>query len=162
MKALTLWRPWSDAIVAGAKPIENRTWAPPRGLLGQWIAIHGGKRWDEDGARWIIEEELWEPHPDAVSPQGIVGAAQLIGVVEFRTRPSDRLLVNAWWGDRDAAQARLESAAPWFTGPIGWLFGDAVSIDPVPCRGAQGLWTLPPDVDATVKQRMLRVLEDRA
>ena len=48
MRALTLWRPWSDAIVFGPKRIENRTWVPPASMIGRYLAIHAGVRFDDD------------------------------------------------------------------------------------------------------------------
>lgn len=36
-------------------------------------------------------------------------------------------------------------------GPIGWVLADVIALpEPVPCRGAQGLWTLPDDVERRV------------
>lgn len=43
---------------------------------------------------------------------------------------------------------------PWWTGPVGWLFEDVVEIEPVPCRGAQRLWTVPPEVEHVVRLRV--------
>jgi len=43
MKGLTLRHPWAFAIAHWGKRIENRTWKPPKALIGQRIAIHGGK-----------------------------------------------------------------------------------------------------------------------
>lgn len=41
---------------------------------------------------------------------------------------------------------------PWFEGPYGWrLDGLFVLPDPVPCKGAQGLWDLPHDVQGRVR-----------
>lgn len=40
--AITLWPEWAYAVAHLGKNIENRTWEPPDGLLGQMIAIHGG------------------------------------------------------------------------------------------------------------------------
>ena len=43
MKAITLHQPWASLIAHGVKTIETRSWAPPRRLIGQRIAIHAGK-----------------------------------------------------------------------------------------------------------------------
>lgn len=43
MKALSLWEPWATLIAVGVKTIETRSWAPPRKLLGERIAIHAAK-----------------------------------------------------------------------------------------------------------------------
>lgn len=44
MKALTLWQPWASLIALGVKTIETRSWAAPKSLIGQRIAIHASKR----------------------------------------------------------------------------------------------------------------------
>ena len=50
MKALSVRQPWAWAIVAGWKPIENRTWATDyRGPL----LIHAGRREDPDGFHFL-------------------------------------------------------------------------------------------------------------
>lgn len=46
MKAISLWQPWASLIACGAKPYETRSWAPPRDLIGQPIAIHAAKKVD--------------------------------------------------------------------------------------------------------------------
>jgi hypothetical protein len=44
LKAISLWQPWASLIAHGVKTIETRSWAPPKSLLGQRIAIHAAKR----------------------------------------------------------------------------------------------------------------------
>lgn len=56
MKAISLWQPWASLIACGAKPFETRSWAPPRELIGQTIAIHAAKKVDKDAAQ--MAEEL--------------------------------------------------------------------------------------------------------
>lgn len=134
MKALTVWNPWAWAIARGLKPIENRTWKPPTPLLGEWIAIHAGKKLDRDPdsiASWRAMVEATEgrarpPLPKTVSlgempASAIVAVARLVGVVE-------------------------QSDDPWFVGPFGWVLEDVVAIEPVKCSGALGLWEVPADV----------------
>mgnify|MGYP000390794462 FL=1 len=120
--ALTLIQPWGTLIIAGHKPIENRTWAPDSRLRpGDRLWIHGGKSWDEDAvdlARCILR-----PAPDlSDAPRGF-----LLGHVRYEG------VCHA-------------SPSPWFFGPVGWRLSDPVSLAvPVPCRGAQGLWRVPTD-----------------
>jgi hypothetical protein len=54
-----------------------------------------------------------------------------------------------------------ESDDSWFTGPIGWLLSDVIAIDPLPCRGARGLWDLNDDVAAQVLAALERRLGRR-
>ena len=44
MKALTFWQPWASLVVLGAKPWEFRSWKPPAVLIGERIVIHAGAR----------------------------------------------------------------------------------------------------------------------
>jgi hypothetical protein len=113
IRGLTLQRPWPWAIFHAGKPIENRTWQPPRSMIGQYLAIHAGQTWDKAGARWIEDKfGLVVPKDEGGA---IVGVVRLAGVVE-------------------------ESDSPWFVGPFGWELTDRIAIEPVKCSGKLGLW----------------------
>lgn len=150
MFALTLWRPWSDAIIRGPKRIENRTWTPPRDALGRYIAIHGGKRFDDGGGVDLAAMGTgWAPPLEpADSPEGIIGVALLRGWLDLRGL---RTATVAQREDQTAALAL--NGDRWWMGPCGWWLTDPIAIEPVPCRGAQGLWTVPADVAAIVEER---------
>jgi hypothetical protein len=130
IRGLTLIRPWAWAVAYAGKDIENRTWEPPAAMRGAFVAIHAGKKWDEDAALGIeldlglrVPDE--EDHPSGV----IVAVARLAGV------------------QHEAGGNR------WFCGPVGWQLRDVVRIDPVPCKGAQGLWTIPEPTLVLVRER---------
>ena len=55
MKAISLWQPWASLIACGAKPFETRSWAPPRDMIGQPIAIHAAKKIDKDAAQFATD-----------------------------------------------------------------------------------------------------------
>ena len=55
MKAISLWQPWASLIACGAKPYETRSWAPPRDLIGQTIAIHAAKKIDKGAAQMATD-----------------------------------------------------------------------------------------------------------
>lgn len=134
MKALTLHRPWTDAILYGGKRVENRSWHPPHSLIGQTIALHAGKVYDEQVADWMDIQGLYTPPARGDSPMGIVGVASLLG--SYRAGVLNQL-----------------SKDPWFFGPVGWLLGDVVAFrSPIPCRGAQGLWTVPEDLEQRIRE----------
>lgn len=128
--ALTLHQPWASLIVRGFKPIENRGWAPNGALRpGQWFAIHAGKTWDDECAAFA--RELGVPESffnEARIESAIVGVARFDGVT-------------------------TASADPWFFGPVGWMLGGAVAIEPVPCRGWQKLWAVPMEIADQVRAR---------
>lgn len=133
MKALTIWQPYAGLIVAGLKAVENRTWAPPC-KPGTRIAIHAGSKRDV---------ESWEHCGDVPWPITFSGApySAIIGVAAL-----------------DEVRRAPQGEDPWWVGPVGWYFRDLVAIEPVPCKGAQGLWSLPADVDASVALAVSRAL----
>jgi len=148
VKALTLHRPWSDAIVHGTKRVENRTWRPPCADLGTMIAIHAGKTWAADS--------LWpegdRPRVPEDSPTGIVGVARLIGWV--RTADSYGAIEYEGTWALTAAGARAAVESGWYVpGCIGWVLANVVPIPAVDCRGRQGLWTVPEELARRVRFR---------
>jgi hypothetical protein len=149
VKALTLWRPWDQAILRSTKDIENRTWAFPASMLGQRIALHAGQTYEVGDWPW---PDGFVPKPKDKAPaQAIVGVATLVGwlgpaVNGTRTThgPRDRMLAYA--------------NSPWFSGTrsegYGWVLGGRLAIEPVPCRGAQGLWTVPAELLDVIETRI--------
>lgn len=136
MKALTLWQPWAWWVASGQKPVENRPWKPPASAIGTTIAIHAGQRYDCDALSFIEKATLvLEDRLDAdglVSGRtgAVLGVARITGYVQEGQLHPD---------------PALES--PWFFGPFGWTLDKIVTLkDPVPCKGALGLWRLPDDI----------------
>ena len=170
MLALTLIRPWSCALARGPKPIENRSWSPPLSALGQLVAFHGGKKWDEDAAHDMIApclpngesqpRALWPeaPRTSDESPMGVVGVGRLIGVYRGGTRFD---VADAYSPGAVARYIRVSevfaAGRAWYVGgdAYGWIFDERRALKtPVPCRGAQGLWQLPGDVEAAVRKQL--------
>ncbi len=158
MKALTLWRPWPYAIFhlpAGvAKRVENRGWKPPANIIGQRIAIHAGKTWDEDGKDFIGEHLAYlgllpelkkTPGHDArVKAEGIIGTAILCGVAKEFGFSAITLVAG-----RLPSGPFLECVQEWWSGPYGWLLDDVRTLpEPIPCKGRQGLWNVPDELVA--------------
>jgi hypothetical protein len=139
MRALTLHRPWPWAIVElkgkRAKRIENRGWPPPGTIIGRFIALHSGRKFDEEGAEFIARVIGRPPPPEPRHPLGVVGVARVVGYYE----PSQAGAIDD----------------PWYMGRYGWRLADVIALpSPVPCRGAQRIRTLPP----AVARRVLRQL----
>jgi hypothetical protein len=172
VKALTVWQPWASLIVGAPpsydadptppqKPIENRSWLPPRDLIGKRIAIHAAKKLDEDVLDTIQDifiDKLYGPvrapyaKPSRFPLAAVVGVATIAGAVVKR---SNGTFVDAF-GKNDLPIIDIgEDGRRFFGGPIGWLFEDRCHLaEPVPCRGFQGLWTLPDDVAAHVEEQL--------
>lgn len=128
MKALTICQPYAELIARGEKPIENRTW--PTTYRGP-LLIHAGK-----SREWMdYEDGLRYPE---LAFGALVASANLVACL---------LLTDvAPWPNRWEHLRRHEHA----NGPWCWVLEDVRRITPVPCRGAQGLWELPPEVAAVV------------
>lgn len=143
MKALTIWNPWAHFIATGQKSVENRDWRPPKDLVGGYLAIHAGKRYDKSGAESIRTEMGLLVPAHAELPQAAIVAVAVID------RVVDSADDSPGWDD------------PWFVGAFGWCLRDVVRIDPVPCKGAQKLWEVPAPVLARVRANW-RAARERA
>lgn len=137
LRALTLHQPWAFAICHLGKRVENRTWAPSI-PIGTRIAIHAGAAYDHAGALAIAARFCeGQPPPRTLAQMAIVAVATLKGITS-------------------------DSQDPWFCGPVGWLLGDVVTLPkPVPCKGRQGLWTVP-EVEAAEVWRQVAAAEAKA
>lgn len=161
MLALTLWRPWDTAILRLGKPVENRDWPPPAQLIGKRFALHSGKKWDDQGADFIANLLL----PRGSGPQllrAVLDAAEQTSSVILGTVKLVRVISKAQpqLGERDPL-----ADSEWFFGDFGWVVEEPFALpQPVPCKGMQGLWTMPPDVEAQVLAQeagRLEVLNNR-
>ena len=153
MLALTLWQPWATCIAHHEKRVENRTWAPPASLVSKRFAIHAGKRFDREAHEMLAELDGVALPPRAELPTGaIVATARVAGWVR------SEWLVNRCENPFDfygvtEEQARSALRSTWWIGPIGWVLDHVIAIEPVPCSGAQGLWSLPAEVELVVRER---------
>jgi hypothetical protein len=134
MKALTVWRPWSDAILYGGKRVENRSWPLPARLADtdQLIALHAGQYYDKGGAEWMRDMGLYDPPGPEASPQGVVGVFRISGV------------------------RREDYDDPWFFGPFGFMLQSVQRLErPIACRGGMKFWNLPDDVERWVRSTVV-------
>jgi len=121
--AVTLWQPWATWIADGLKDIENRTWNP-HWMIGARIAIHAGKHFGV--SEWPVHVPMLH---ERAYPRGVVLAVATI------------------------ADVVTTHDSKWFVGPYGWVLRDVVRLArPVPAKGAQGLWRLPPDVARQIRE----------
>jgi hypothetical protein len=154
--ALTLIRPWPRAIFAESprpKRVENRTWAPPAGtVVGQHIAIHAGKKWDEQAAVFIRDQGV-ELGPEAAVEGAIVGVVRVAKVVALPDTAEGKHAASI--GRATITFDPKLRADPWFFGPVGWLLDDVVAIaQPVRAMGQQGLWRLTDDEERAVLRQL--------
>jgi hypothetical protein len=138
VKALTLIRPWGWACFNG-KPVENRKWAPPIPMIGQYIAIHQGKKWSDEAADDIADILEIDELPPESADEGIIGLARIDRVISMSP---------LWYNDPVRKSI-------WYTGPFGWVLTDHIYLPrAVPCRGALGLWAVPESVLAELREQV--------
>lgn len=161
MKALSLSQPWCWSLFdpIADKDCENRSWPPPINLIGQMIAIHAAQSWDD--------KPLYRPRGYKENGQVVIGEprtpigyllslgidhmpgrhdlyaqGQIIGVAVI-----DRVVTD----DKTLASKTKR----WFFGPYGWLIPDRRKLaTPLPCKGKQGLWTVPPPLEEQIHQQL--------
>lgn len=133
MKALSLTQPWASLIVNRHKHIETRDWRT--NFVGR-IAIHASKAntaSDRDYAGELFKQGLVEPVTHM--PHGaIIGTAYVMGC-----RVTTDIVSQIG--------AREQSFGDYGPNRFAWFLTDAYRLEqPIPCKGALGLWTVPPDI----------------
>jgi hypothetical protein len=146
IKGLSLWQPWASLWAIGAKENETRSWATRyRGL----IAIHAAKTDPYLALKGVSTDiraaMLVALREAGVCPFGkafkdlplgaIIGYGELVGC----------LLMTPELIAKQTPQELL--FGDWTPGRYAWEIKNRVLLPvPIPCKGAQGLWTVPPDV----------------
>lgn len=141
VRGLTLKRPWPWAFEFAGKRVENRKWAPPRALVGGWLALHAGKGWDAPSVPLFVNGEFGP------------AAARVLDDIHPDSRIFALARIASFY-ERDDGPMR----GPWAFGPFVWELTDFTVLPiPVDCRGAQGLWRLSGDVFEQVRVQLERV-----
>lgn len=154
MKGITLTQPWASLVAIGAKHVETRCWATSyRGP----IVIHAAKGLprknlgtEADGLVGL-SEKLHTPPFDAFDlvaeemPLGaIIATTELLACVRMdELRATLEMPQFADW-----KPATYERAfGDYSHGRYAWLLGDVEPLaEPIPIRGALGLWNVPEDI----------------
>lgn len=159
MKALTIWQPWASLIIAGAKPYEFRGWRAPRWMIGQRLVIHAAARKIDAMEAAQMYHALKHMSGSMEARELCLHADQALAVLEAVRDGS--LPMAAGLGTAVVGEPRLgthiaeefgvprandsdrDQHANW-----GWPMLDIERWpDPVPMRGAQGLWNWPEAAD---------------
>lgn len=153
MKALPLWQPWATLVAAVEKRIETRGWQPPRSALGTRIAIHATK----GGLTQAELHRLLGAQPFAEVLRRALGLdpdASVVGMA--RALPRGAILATATLARcvpiTPERAASLEARNPqeyafgdYTPGRFAWVLTDVQPLGrPVPCKGSQGMFDLPP------------------
>jgi len=144
MKAITLTQPWATLVAIGAKKIETRSWRTEhRGP----IAIHAAKNMPRSASALIGREPFRRhlyPAPVYVGrpchlPRGVIVATAVLVAVrptKFLSGPSVHV------PDPSTDEYAFGDYTP---GRFMWFLEDVVALsEPVPARGALGLWEWTP------------------
>lgn len=130
MKAITVQQPWAWCIAAGHKKVENRSWVTSyRGPL----AIHAGRTLDTPNIdlvkNMLVELGVVPTLATPVPQQHLAATGAVVAVVDLTGICTD--------------SARCY-CGPWAAlGPNHWKLDNVHALaEPVPARGAQGLWNL--------------------
>ena len=132
--AISVRQPWAWAIIHAGKDIENRLKrAITMGSMDKHrhLAIHAasGMTRDEyeDAAEFMTTIGVQCPRPDALVRGAIIGAVTVTGICKA-------------------------SKSPWFFGPWGLELIDAISAEPLPCRGLLGAFRWQPNLIEAVRE----------
>jgi hypothetical protein len=174
VKALTLTQPWATLVATGAKRIETRSW--PTGFRGP-LAIHAAKGFPPSARALCIEQPfaaalrragyhgLGLLAPAKVLPLGaIIAAVELVDVV----RIGDSLPVDVFSRfmvapDEGAFGDYTPGRYAWLLNPIGDpLVRTQPLPEPIPCRGALGLWNVPDDLLPLIDRKPEAVTSEAA
>lgn len=144
MKALTLTQPWATLVILGVKHWETRGWYPSASLIksiGGRIAIHAAKGWtadDRDFALDLMDGGLL-PHAYVATTRSVrpdlplgavLGEATIVGLV--------RADVAVRAGEVAGLEIELGDYSP---GRYAWELAGVIAYpEPIPARGALGLW----------------------
>ncbi len=148
MRVLSLSRPWPWTIfdlIEDPKTIENRCWMPPIEVIGEQIAFHAAKSWDDSAISFLHKLGIENcPARFDLHPHGVIAGVVTLEriVTTARTlRPRD---ARWFFETRDDGKQNY-----------GWVLSDAIKLaEPIPLRGAQGLRHLPADVEALVRAQL--------
>jgi len=133
--ALSVRQPWAHAILHGGKTVENRSW--PTQFRGT-IALHAGRSMEADDVAAFFK---------FIEDRGLGGTW-------LQRSDVDTLPRGAVVGLVDIVDCVRTSSSPWFEGPYGFILASPRPISPIPCRGAQKFFDLPPDVLAALSQQL--------
>lgn len=160
--SLITWRDDSGALNSAGKRVENRPWACPVRLIGQDVAIHAGLRIGgvatvEQMRRWMAHGTTAISAVDAVDALNAAVRTAITAGGVVRLPRAARGLLDWLTPGHVVAVVRitgcdLDQRTPWdVPGQYHWRLDNVRALtEPVPCRGAQGIWRLPGEVDAAV------------
>ena len=150
LRALSIRQPWAWAIATQEKDVENRSWQTHyRGL----IAVHASRRLDEDAvipapaaaeALQVLRAEVTLAHRLTPSAEHM-RLGRIVAVAEITGCHEDGECEREWgfcspWAQRFQWHWQLSGVRPL--------------AEPVPCKGALGLWRVPDDIESAIRAQL--------
>jgi hypothetical protein len=138
VRAISIKQPWAWAILHAGKRIENRTRRDPwYSAIGKTVLLHASAQ--QTRRDWLDAASYIRATPggDKLGPMGslpmggIVGSCCILDVYACRDGYNPPELA-----DQDR----------WIFGPWCLLLGEVKVLDFRPCKGHQGLWTVPEEL----------------
>lgn len=130
-RVLSIRQPWAALILAGHKPIENRTWET---LWTGRFLVHAGKKVDDTFATWEFTEYVLDREVADLPTGAYLGSARLVGVHREHNGCCQP------WGDH---------------GQYHWVLAEPETFpEPVPGPGRLGLYRTPGDIRAALEGRV--------
>lgn len=169
MKCLSLWQPWASLLAAGVKRVETRGWyMRHRGPL----LIHAAKKFTNEQSdlcgetvflKALHQAGCVKPYsgPSGILRSVIGGEIDLpLGAIVGRVDVADCILTdNVHWAEPGSDYCRIGMGGGWQFPATERPFGDYSPgrfailcsnftrfAEPIPYRGAQGLFDVPDEV----------------
>lgn len=168
MKAFTVYQPWASLIAIEAKPYEFRMWdyeTRNGGLRGQRVVVHAS-------ARPMKIKEVKDLHARVLEEEGkgtglvcSIAGPFLTRLLKSMRGTGEHLDLPPSAAVATATIGRAIRANDIFKGTVAdsdridqhvwaWPMLEVEAIVPaVPCRGAQGFWNFPSDLEFDVQQQ---------
>jgi hypothetical protein len=154
MKAITLTAPYSWLVVAGFKKYETRSWATAhRGSLAIHTAQGLGPVGGERGLLELCKRLYFREALDLLNiddplarPRGVIdGTVELVDCRRMIEPSTEEQRPGFMPITRDPIERAF---GYWFAGRWAWKLARATMFDqPIPAKGAQGLWNWEQPVD---------------
>jgi hypothetical protein len=151
MRAFSLTQPWASLVVFHEKKWETRSFRLPRHLYGVEIALHASKGFPRYARELVNDSFTFEAalRRHGITKPGDLPLGVILGTITFdKCEPTSLLATRAsrdWYG----LPAQEYDFGNYDEGRYAWRVARVRRlVEPVPCKGSLGFWTVPEAVEA--------------
>lgn len=161
VKTLTLTQPYASLIVWGEKWLETRSWST---TYRSPLAIHAAKAipgdlmermkdecLDARGWFWAAFQRNFIAYPTALPRGAVIGTVQLVDCVpveRVHVVGDDGIVLSTTRSGDYLSNLQDEAFGDFSPGRFAWVLEQPVRFaEPIPARGALGLWDWQPPQD---------------